>query len=373
MSQTNETTKRKKRKKRMRLPNGLGSVHLIGDGKQRRNPWRARVPAHVEMDPVKGTAVQKYITVGYIATEIDAINALMEYRKSPYTLEAATATFEDVVEAWKEKKYQKLSPASQSYYNSAFKNCEALHKMKIRDIRTSHLEEIMNTIEGGYGVQSRLKIYWGMIFKYALEHDFVTKNYADFVKTRDKDHGTTRTDISAEHRKIFWKEALAGDHAAQLVCIYMYTGMRPSELVEIEKADVDLENRIMIGGIKTEASKNRRIPLHKDILPFIERLMATEGDALMTWKTATGKVKKYSYMRYFKNDWNPLVERLGLTEAGYTPHYTRHTCATMLREAKVEEDIRKAILGHKSKDVTDRYTHLSDAMLLEAIDLLPGP
>lgn len=365
-------TTRKKKKRRMRLPAGMGSVHLIGDSKQRRNPWRARVPSHVELDPVKGTAKQKYITIGYYATEIDAINALMEYRKNPFTLEAATATFEDVVAAWKDKKYPQLSPASQSSYNSAYKNSAALRKMKIRDIRTIHLEQIMATVEGGYSVQSRLKIFWGLIFKYALEHDMVSKNYAEFVKTRDKDAGTTRTDISEEHRQVFWREALAGDHAAQLVVIYIYTGLRPSELVEIEKADVDLANRIMVGGIKTEAGKNRRIPLHKDILPFMERLMATEGDALMTWKTATGKVKKYSYMRYFKNDWGPLVERLGLTDTGYTPHYTRHTCATMLREAKVEEDLRKAILGHKSKDITDRYTHLSDAMLLEAIDRLPG-
>lgn len=373
MSQTNETTKRKKRKKRMRLPNGLGSVHLIGDGKQRRNPWRARVPAHVELDPVKGTAVQKYITVGYYATELDAINALMEYRKSPYTMEAATATFEDVVTAWKAKKYKDVSDATQRAYNGAFKNSAPIHKMKMRDIRTIHLDEIMNTVEGGYHLQVRLKVYWGMIFSYAIEHDIATKNYAEYVKTRDKDPGTTRTDISEEHRKVLWKEALAGDHAAQIAVIYIYTGMRASELVEIRKENVDLENRIMIGGIKTEASKNRRIPLHKAILPFVERLMATEGEYLLTWIAQNGKVKKYSYKRMLDYEWTPLMERLGMKDTGYTPHYARHTCATMLREAKVEEDLRKVIIGHKNGDITDRYTHLSDSLLLEAIDRLPGP
>ena len=56
----------------------------------------------------------------------------------------------------------------------------------------------------------------------------------------------------------------------------------------------------------------------------------------------------------------------------YTIHYTRHTCATMMREAGIEEDIRKLILGHKSSDITDRYTHYSDEMLIEAIDKLPA-
>lgn len=355
----------------MRLPPGMGSVHLIGDGKQRRNPWRARVPSHVELDPEKGTAKQKYITIGYFESEIEAINALMEYRKNPFTLEASSATFTDVFDAWKEKRYPQLSNSAKTAYNSAYKNSAALHEMRMRDIRTIHLEHIMDTIEGGYSVQSRLKVFWGLIFTYALERDFVSKNYAAFIKTRDREPETTRTEISAEHREVLWREALAGDHAAQMVIIYIYTGVRPSELLAIKKADVDLEARIMIGGLKTDAGKDRRIPIHRSIIPFLEHLIATEGETLVTWTTAAGKAKKYSYNRYAEKIWKPLMDRLGIAEC--TPHCTRHTCATMLREAKVEEDIRKAILGHARRDITDRYTHLSDSMLLEAIDLLPGP
>lgn len=361
---------RKKRKKRMRLPNGLGSVHLIGDSKSRRNPWRARVPSHIEIDEKSGTAKQKYITVGYYATEIDAIDALMNYRKNPYTLEASACTFEDVVEMWKAKKYQTLSKASQNSYNSAYKNSEPLHKMKMRDIRTAHLEQVMANIAGGYNVQARLKVYWGQIFKYAMEHDIVQKNYSEFVKTRDKDAGTKRTDIPAEDRAKIWQAAENGDTAAEIALVYIYTGFRASELLEIKKEDVDLSARIMVGGLKTAAGKNRRVPIHKDIVPFVERLMKTDGEYLIMWSTKKGELRKYAYTYFLNTVWNPLMEKLGF--ADYTPHYTRHTCATMLREANAAEDVRKLILGHKSADITDRYTHHSDAMLLEAIDLLPG-
>lgn len=361
------TTKKKKR--RMRLPAGAGSVHKIGGDRQRRKPWRARVQSHVELDPITGTAKRKYITIGYYETELEAIDALMEYRKNPYTLEASEATFADVVEMWRAKKYPDLSKASQNAYNSAYKNCEPLHNMKIRDIRTVHLEGVMQNIQGGYNVQARLKTYWGMIFKYAMEHDLIQKNYAEFVKTRDRAEGTKRTDIPAEDRAKLWKAAKSGDFAAQVALIYIYTGMRASELLEVKKADVDLQNRILVGGLKTAAGKDRRIPLHKSILPFLERLMATEGEHLITWTTSKGQVKKYAYMHFLTTVWTPLMERMNFTE--YTPHYTRHTCATMLREANVAEDLRKLILGHKSQDITDRYTHHSDAMLLEAIDLLP--
>lgn len=360
---------RKKRKKRMRLPNGIGSVHHINDGKARRRPYRARVLSHIELDEKKGTAKKKYITIGYFENETDAIEALFEYRKSPYTLEASACTFADVFEAWKAKKYPTISESGRFGYNSAYKNSAPLHSMKMRDIRTSHLDNVMQNIECGFQVQARLKTFWGQLFKYALEHDIIQKNYSEFVKTRDKDEGTKRTAISPEDRAKLWKAIDAGDRDAEIAMIYIYTGMRPSELLEVEKANVDLNARIMIGGKKTEAGKNRRVPIHNCIMPFISRLMQTDGKFLVT-ETIPPKIgKAIPRTRYLTYYWNPLMERLGLKE--YTPHYCRHTCATLLREADVQEDLRKLILGHKNEDITDRYTHHPDEMLVEAIDRIP--
>ena len=360
---------RKKRKKRMRLPNGIGSVHHINDGKARRRPYRARVPSHIEFDQDTGKATQKYITIGYFEKEADAIEALFEYRKSPYTLEASTCTFAEVYDMWQAKKFPTISESGKRGYIAAFKNSEALHKMKMRDIRASHMEHIMNTIEGGYQTQTRLKTFWGQVFKYAMEHDLIQKNYSDFVKLRDKDPGTKRTAIAPEDRAKLWEAIDAGDRDAELVMIYIYTGMRPTELLEVEKANVDLDARIMIGGKKTDAGKDRRIPLHRCILPFISRLMESEGDSLVMDPNEQKVGVPLNGKRFTDYHWKPLMKRLGLTE--YTPHYCRHTCATLMREANIEEDTRKLILGHKSVDITDRYTHHSDEMLVEAIDRIP--
>lgn len=365
----NKTTQtRKKRKKRMRLPNGLGSVHLIGDAKSRRKPWRARVPSHIEIDEVKQTATQKYITIGYFENEADAIEALFNYRKNPYTLEASTATFADVFEMWKEKKYPDLSKASTQAYNAAYGQSATLHKMKMRDVRTIHLEHIMQTTPSGYKMQVLLKTFWGQIFKYAIEHDIIQKNYSEFVKTRDKDEGTKRTAIPAEDIAKIWQAIDDGDEVAEMVMIYIYTGLRLSELLEIPKANVDIDARIMIGGKKTAAGKDRRIPIHKCILPFIEKRMQTDGEWLIpgNGKRANNRMSKQSFERAFAS----LMEKLNFEN--YTPHYTRHTFATMTRTAGIEEDLRKLLMGHANGDITDRYTHHPDSMLIEAIDKLPN-
>lgn len=358
----------KKKKKRMRLPAGMGSVHHINDGRNRRKPYRARVPSHVELNVQTGRATQKYITIGYYETEIEAIEALMEYRKNPYSLEASYATFSDVFENWKEKKYKDISKSGRSAYDAAFKNSAPLHNMKMRDIRTAHLDEIMQTIPYGFQVQAKLKTFWGQLFKYAMEHDIIQKNYAEFVKPRDKDEGTKRTAIPPEDREKIWKAIEAGNPDAEIAMIYLYTGMRPSELLEVKKENVDLAARIMIGGLKTDAGRDRHVPLHKDVLPFVERLMQEPGENLIM-RHDKGEPEPMPYSRFNTHHWQPLMKELGLEQ--YTPHYARHTCATMLREAGVAEDLRKLILGHASGDITDRYTHVTDAMLVEAIDQIP--
>ena len=240
--------------------------------------------------------------------------------------------------------------------------------MKIRDIRTAHLEQIMQNVEGGYQLQNRLRTFWGQVFKYAMEHDIIQKNYAEFVKLRDKDPGTKRTAIPAEDREKIWELIDAGNTDAEIAMIYIYTGMRASELLEVKKENVDLSTRILIGGLKTEAGCDRHIPIHPCIMPFMERLMATPGEYLIM-RYDKKQPQKMGYNRFKIYNWDPLMKSLGMN---YTPHYGRHTCATMLREANVQEDIRKLILGHKNEDITDRYTHHSDSMLIEAMDSVPG-
>lgn len=365
MTNENRTT-RKKRKKRMRLPNGLGSVHLIGDAKSRRKPWRARVLSHVEFDEVNGTAKQKYITLGYFEKEDDAIEALFNYRKNPYTLDAATTTFADVFEMWKAKKYPDLSKASTTSYNAAFKQSESLHNMKMRDIRTTHLEHIMQTTSSGFKMQALIKTFWGQLFKYAIEHDIVQKNYVEYVKTRDKDEGTKRTALTPEEIAKIWTAIDEGDEVAEIAMIYIYTGFRLTELLELPKSNVNLDSRIMIGGKKTAAGKDRHVPIHKCILPFIEKRMQTDGEWLFQGK----KANKPLHGATFSKTFGELMQRLNCE--AYTPHYMRHTFATLTRQAEIQEDLRKLILGHSSNDITDRYTHITDEMLVEAIDKLPG-
>ena len=58
-----------------------------------------------------------------------------------------------------------------------------------------------------------------------------------------------------------------------MVLIGIYSGWRPQELSILQIADIDLEAETMKGGLKTDAGKNRIVPIHPIIKPLIENRM----------------------------------------------------------------------------------------------------
>lgn len=69
----------------------------------------------------------------------------------------------------------------------------------------------------------------------------------------------------------------------------------------------------------------------------------------------------------------PLFEQIGLKE--YTPHCTRHTCVSLLAEAKVEPTIIKKIVGHRgAMTLTEKtYAHLDVKILIDAVNQMYLP
>ena len=65
--------------------------------------------------------------------------------------------------------------------------------------------------------------------------------------------------------------------------------------------------------------------------------------------------------------WTDLREYLG---TDHTPHSTRHTFVTFSRKCGLDRTLVKKIVGHSSKDTTDRYDHADILELLNEINKL---
>lgn len=138
------------------------------------------------------------------------------------------------------------------------------------------------------------------------------------------------------------------DRSARIVLCMIYSAVRIGELFDIECSNVHLPERYIIGGKKTEAGKNRTIPIREEIAPYIEQFL-NENNKYLIGNT---KGQRMNEANFLKRDFYPLLERLNIQykdENGknvLTPHRTRHTYISESIKAGITPDALTKIVGH---------------------------
>lgn len=359
----------------MRMENGMGSVTKMSGN--RRRPWRVRITVGWEINEETGKAKQISKTLGYFATKKEAVLSLAEYNQNPYDLTNKDITFSMAYNAWSPKHFEQYKQAGKSLA-AAYKHCAPIENMRMSDIRLKHLQDVMDSIsDKSVSAQANLKTVFIKTFAYCRENDIVQKDYSEFVKITQtptkqniEEKFFTAEEIQAVLDNENWvvefpqgRKKYADVALVDSVIILFYTGVRITELLTIKNSHIDLEQRIInLYGTKTEAAE-RKVPIHKDVIPYIKRRMA-EGNEFLISNLNGKPINGGQYRRYF---FEPFMERIG---AEHTPHATRHTFISIMDNCGVpaESVVLKRIVGHKNKTVTEHYTHKDITQLLVAID-----
>lgn len=340
----------------MRNPNGYGSVVKLSGN--RRKPFVARKTVGFND---KGHPI--YEPIGYYAERKEAMMALAAYNMSPYDLASRKLTFSELYDLFVERKYTDNDKKVKNGYAAAYKACSAIHDVLFSDLRTLHLQKEINNWDKSYASKKNMRILFNLLYKFAIQNDIVDKNYASFIELSmpDEDTEQLHKPFTAEELATLWDNK--ADRSAQYVLIYCYSGLRPSELIKIKTADVHLEERYMVGGIKNRTSKNRAIPIAEKIYPFISAMYNPDNEFLVT--DFDGPL---SYDGMIWRYWKPLMQKLDMN---HLPHDGRHTCATLLDNCGVNKTVVKKILGHAGLGTTEKvYTHKTIQQLVEAINLI---
>ena len=145
----------------------------------------------------------------------------------------------------------------------------------------------------------------------------------------------------------------------------IYTGFRVGELFEIKNEDVNLKTMTITGGSKTEAGKNRMVPLHNLIVPYVMKHWNSKDEYLFRHPKTNEKINyhHYRYMYFY-----PIMKKLNMD---HLPHDCRHTFATRLSNANANATSIKKLIGHSSYAMTEKiYTHKDLIQLRKAINAL---
>lgn len=276
------------------------------------------------------------------------------------------STAPTLAEIWERVKAADLrnlqSPSTVKNYDTAFKHLQLIHHVPIDMLTLKDIQPIFDQQmreHASYAKMNRMRIVLNHCYKHALKYDLASTNYAQYVDFYEsREEVETRQPFDDGTIRQLW--ALRDDPDAQAVLVMIYTGMRPGEFTTIRKDHVHLEERYMIGGIKTAAGKDRIIPIHEAIAPFIGQMLQRSRNA---WLFGSGR-----YQAYLRSSYSVLKKRMGFS---YTPHSCRHTFATLAKLSGMDEYARKKIMGHSCKDLTDDvYTHAPIAYLIQEVNKL---
>ena len=350
----------------MRRPNGTGTITKMSGS--RRKPYAVRVPTRDK----HGRVVQKYLS--YHATQKEALEALDAYRYQ-FSIQQAPKpddlgqTLTDAWEGWKRKVRfdSKMSDNTRKTYQTTWNALSELHNLKLREIGIDQWQSIINHMEmAGKSKTAVNHAYLIMrnLSRYALERDWISKDYTQFISVPKVGDKVKKGTLTENQLASLAQMAAQGDQDAASLLVLCYTGFRVSEFLELSPASYDHEKGILIGGGKTAAGKDRIVPVHPAIKPYIDAWYAASGERLYTKSSG----KPMGYAAYREHVVRIMVS-IGCPDA--TAHWCRHTMATRLKQAGIDTTIIKLILGHSTGDITERYTHFSVDQLKEAILMLP--
>lgn len=335
----------------MRLPNGYGSVFKLSGN--RRKPWAARLTVGYTDE---GKQIFKYL--GYYSKRKDALAALAEYNANPYDLDTAKITFAEVYEKWAERKFETVGKSSIRNYKSIYRKCAPLYSIPFKELKISHLQGVIDDNKELANV-NLLKVLYGQLYGYAIKHDIVEKDYSPFVEIPTKEKKKEKIPFTSAEVKTLWNNI--DKPFVDMVLILLYTGMRITELLEMKCENVHLDDRYMIGGVKTAAGRDRVIPIHKKIAPLIAAQL-TDGKTYL-FQSSRGNMIAYNYFAAYK--FAPLMKSLGMI---HTLHETRHTFISQCDRLNLNATAVKRIVGHSNGDITMHYTHKEKSELVAVID-----
>lgn len=282
----------------------------------------------------------------------------------------------------------------------------ALKGIKLQDIKPFHLEQYfgMKRAEGrrdnktGGLSENTLKKHYitlNQIFNKAKKSRIIKYNPISDIESpqpEDYEAPTMNTKEINDLLKVVKKDNI------MFIFIYtaLMTGMRKSELLGLEWADVDLDKGIVEvkkrlvqvteaerGVLHEEATKTsssrRKIKISNKLCSLLNehqkhqkemRLkLGSEYDDSKQFVFARPDGKHY-HPRYFNRNFNRYLDKAELSQE-YNIHTLRHTFATLNLENKINPKIVQSMLGHSTIATTlDIYSHVDIDLQQEAVNKL---
>lgn len=348
------------RKSRKRRPNGSGTVVKLSG--KRKTPFQVRVNTRIDVN-----GYPAYDVIGNYPDRVSAEIALAEYNKTPYNPNDRRKLFSEVFTSWYQWKYKVpltapgAKTSSQNCMIAAYKKCTSLHGMTMWDIRTPHMQDILDQTELSHAMLEHIRNLFRQIYKYAVQCELVAKDYSQYTRITKEDDDTHGIPFTQEELQLLWNHQELP--FVDTVLIYCFSGWRINELAQMSLENIDLKKRTFTGGLKNRYSRNRTVPIHSAIYHMVCARMVP-GCISLIYHDGKKDISEQRYRECFTE----ALKACGI-RTEHTPHDCRHTFNVLLDSAGVDRVTRYQLMGHKGQDINETiYTHKDLGQLRAAVE-----
>ena len=164
-------------------------------------------------------------------------------------------------------------------------------------------------------------------------------------------------------------ESLSGIRDKAMLELMYASGLRVSELINLEKKNINLNKGIVT--IFGKGSKERKVPMGDFATEYVVKYLNEVRDKFH------GRDSKYLFLNrsgkplsrvYFFKQIKKYAEQVGI-DMPISPHTLRHCFATHMLEGGAQLRTVQEMLGHANIATTQIYTHVSSKRIISAYDL----
>ena len=338
-------------------PNGAGTAVKRG------KTWTARVVVAWKTAE-DGHAIPIWKTKGGFQTKRDALAYIPDLFTQPK--KKPVQTLQAVYQAWLPQHEQRVSHSTINCYKAAWRHFSALYYYPIKDIDVDMWQECLDTCGCAKRTRENMKALCGLLYKYAIPRHQADMNLAEYLHTGENDK-STRPAFTMEHVESI-RQQIGITQYAEYVYVLIYTGFRPTELFSLTKNSY--QDGILYGGIKTEAGKNRAVPVSPRIEAIVDERLSISDNFLFPRDNGEQMTVNYFRDNYFYR----VLDAAGIQPmptdehpAYYTPYSCRHTFANMLKYAQGSDKDKAALIGHEDYSTTKKHYQSAEIKALKEI------
>lgn len=274
-------------------------------------------------------------------------------------------TFGAYKNEWLELKSSR-EKATIEMYENAMKKTDSLDKRDIKEIRTSHLQKIINDHYSQKRTCAILRLFLKQVFSCAIQDGLIDKNPAQGLQIPKQVKSTQRALTKAETQALKEVELPEKEHIFLMILYYL--GLRPGEVMALESSDIDFTsgdihishslgyNKNIPYKKSTKTGEDRTVPipdaLRDELLSYANAKTLLFPNNEGTYMTKSGM---YDMWRDIKKEISKYCDTSNLR-----PYHFRHDYCTRCFYLGLSPLMTSKLMGNSVKMVMEVYAHIDE-------------